>query len=286
MSLIKFLFLLVFILAIDMQVAHAGNWPQPKGGYYIKLSEWWMVSDKHFDSNGDLQSNILEYGYYATTLYAEYGLGKRTTLTLHFPFINYAYTVLNSAQVKQSILKTGDADVGLKYGLNIEEPLTLSASLILGLPLGYNENGALLTGDGEFNQMIKLDALKYFTLLKANTWLNIYTGFNNRSSGFADELHYGIQTGFDISKNKLTLILMLQGIDALGEMNNAIHVNPQSLFSNYKEYINFSPELTYYLSPTWGITIGAGTTLTGKNIFANPSFTIGIFNQMKEYNTQ
>ena len=56
-------------------------------------------------------------------------------------------------------------------------------------------------------------------------------------------------------------------------------VNPQSLFSNYREYLSLSPEIAYHIDQAWGITIRAGTAFLGKNIFASPSFTFGIFNK-------
>jgi protein XagA len=283
MSVNRLIPLLVLMFSIEIQPVIGGGWPMPKGGYFLKLSEWWMVSDKHFDSEGHIQSNLLEYGYYATTLSGEYGLGKRTTVSIQFPVINYAYSVLTSAQVKQSILKTGDVEVGLKYGLITDQPIALSASLILGLPVGYNDNDALITGDSEFNQLIRLDASKDFSFVKSNAWLNVYSGFNHRSGDFTDELHYGIESGIDFSNDILAIVVRLQGIDALGVLKTNSHVNPQSLFSNNKEYLSVTPELTYHISSMWGITIGAGIPLKGKNIFADPSFSVGIFNHNKEY---
>ncbi len=271
----KSFFLFLFI-AISASI-HAGGWPQPRGGYYLKLSEWWIVSDQHFDRNGMIQPNIVEYGYYSSTLYAEYGLSKRLTSFLNFPFINYTYTVLPTSQLKQSVWKTGDADIGLKYALIFEKPIVASASFTLGIPLGYTGSNALQTGDGEFNQLFRIDASGGFTLFRSNGWANLYTGYNHRSQDYADEVHYGFEAGLDISKDKLSITLRLAGIDALGDDENASNINPQSLFSNFREYLSFSPEITYYIRQTWGTTIGAGTALSGKNIFANTTFTIGVF---------
>lgn len=272
----KYILFLFIIISIPV---FAGGWPQLKGGYYLKLSEWWLVSDQHFDRNGMIQPNIVEYGYYATSLYVEYGFGKRLTGLLNYPFINYTYTILPISMVKQSVWKTGDADIGLKYAIIFEKPIVASGSLVFGVPLGYTESNALKTGDGEFNQLIRMDASGGIKLFNSIGWLNLYAGYNNRARGFADEVHYGLEAGMDISQDKLSITLRLAGIDVLGNDENAPSVNPQSLFSNYREYLSLSPEITYHINQSWGTTIGAGTALSGKNIFANPTISIGVFHK-------
>ena len=271
--LISLLILMVFISGRDL---YAGGWPQSKGGYFIKLSEWWMVSDQHFNGNGEPEPNFVEYGYYATSFYGEYGLSSKLTCILYFPFLNYTYNVEPSSLDRQSTWKTGDADLGLKYALTMDDPLAISSTLILGLPLGYNNNGPLITGDGEFNQILRVDAGQGFLLFKSNAWFNIYTGYNHRTNGYADEWQYGGEFGLRISNDKVSLVARLDRVDALGNGATA-PVNPQSLFSNYREYLSLSPEISYHIDNAWGITVGAGTALLGKNIFASPSFTFGIF---------
>ena len=277
---------LVVIFTCQSYYSNAQEWPLPKGAYFFRLSERWIVSDKHFDSNGQKQSNIVEHGYYSTIIRAEYGLGDRLSASLHFPVINYAYTILPSSQVRQSILNTGDADIGLKYSLSAQRHTAICASLILGLPLGYNENEALSTGDGEFNQLLRLDASQKYMLFKSNGWISIYSGFNHRSHDYADEFLYGLATGVDVSRDKLALVLRLQGIQALGETENAKHVNPLSLFSNLREYFSISPEFIYHFDPAWGVMIGATYLMSGKNTFANTSFEVGLHYKKQEYSIE
>jgi len=273
----------VFILLICSHIfnltAQAGGWPQPKGSYYFKISEWWIVSDQHFNNQGQIEANLVQYGYYATSLYGEYGFSNRLTGLVHFPFLNYTYTQLPSTLQKQSIWRTGDADIGIKYGLNFNKPIAWSASLILGFPLGYNEGDALMTGDGEFNQALRLEGSGGFRLKKNEGWAGVYTGYNRRSGDFTDEMIFGVEAGINTSNDRLTFTIRLDGIKAIGNDPNATSVNPQSLFSNYKEYLGLSPEIALHMSPSWGITIGAGTAFYGKNIFASPSFAVGVFHK-------
>ncbi len=269
----------IFCLAGFHISIFAGGWPQPKGGYFIKLSEWWIVSDQHFDFNGEVHPNLLEFGYYSTNLYAEYGFTDRTTAILYFPFLNYAYSIPPSSVGKQSIWALGDPDIALKYALVYQKPIALSVTFLSGLPLGKDrESGTagLQTGDGEWNQALILDAGTGYKVSNSTGWVNLYGGYNLRTGYFDDELLYGIEGGIHLAQNKITIAARVAGIKALGDPANALYINPQSLFSNHKEYVSLSPELSYHLG-RWGVTIGVGTALSGQNIFANTTFTIGVF---------
>ena len=258
----------------------AGGWPQPQGGYFIKLSEWWIDSDQHFDSDGIIRPNIVNYGYYATSLYAEYGISHRWTALLNFPFLNYAYTQLPSSLLKTSIWKPGDAEAGIKYALTYLRPIALSVGLSVTLPFGYEENEALQTGYGSITEMVRMDLAKSFKAFHSDAWINVHSGYRLRNKGFADEFQYGIEGGVTLPNKKLSVIARLEGITALGDDENAVRINPQSLFSNFREYVGISPEIIYHVDDNWGITLGAGFALSGQNIFANPSF-VGLFNRFQ-----
>ena len=65
--------------------------------------------------------------------------------------------------------------------------------------------------------------------------------------------------------------------------NGDAPLNAQSLFSNNKEYLSLSPEVAYHFDERWSLIVGMGTALSGKNIFANTTYTIGIVNQKKKF---
>jgi hypothetical protein len=275
---------LFFLVSLYSSLFYAGGWPQPKGGYFLKLSEWWVVSNQHFDGLGEIQPNIQEYGYYSTNLYAEYGLSQKSTLILYFPFINYTYTVIPSTFTRLSVWKTGDTDIGWKYAWTFVHPIALSSTLLIGIPIGYNENNALMTGDGEFNQEVRLDAGIGSKIFRSNGWLNIYSGYNHRTNNYADEFKFGLEGGIRFSKDKVILAVRIDGIKALGNPDNATHINPQSLFSNFREYLSISPEIGFHINKAWGVSLGIGTALSGKNIFASPTFSIGVFHKTIQQN--
>jgi hypothetical protein len=125
-----------------------------------------------------------------------------------------------------------------------------------------------------------MDVSRGFRLFKSNAWANLYTGYNHRTHDYADEFHYGFDMGADISKDKLSVIIRIAAVHALGDDAGARYINPESLFSNFKEYLSLSPEISYHINPSWGVNIGVGTALSGKNILANPTFTIGIYHKV------
>ena len=83
-----------------------------------------------------------------------------------------------------------------------------------------------------------------------------------------------------MSNNKITVIARFAGIESLGE--SSLYINPQSLYSNGREYFSLSPEVLYHFDEQWGISAGIGTAFSGKNIFASTTFTIGLFRQIKQ----
>jgi len=70
----KNIFLSLFIMLIFSSIAQAGGgWPQPKGGIYLKLSEWWIIANQHYTDQGRIDPNTTS-GIFNTSLYGEFGL--------------------------------------------------------------------------------------------------------------------------------------------------------------------------------------------------------------------
>lgn len=280
---ISFLFFSVSMMA-------GGGWPQPKGNGFFKLSQWWVIGTQHFTDTGLIDPNVTN-GIFNTSLYAEYGFTNRLTGIVYFPFYSRAYfnntvsaTTGEIIVPGESIGSIGDTDIGLQYGLITNKPVVLSASLILGLPLGNasgGTTGTLQTGDGEFNQLLKLDAGTGFKIGQLNAYATAYAGYNNRSKGFSDEFRYGIEGGATFWNNRITAIARLIGVKSLnnGTLNEI--PNSTSIFANNSEHFSFSPEIAYNINDKWGVSAGFGKALTGKVIFANTSYMAGVYYKLK-----
>lgn len=253
-----------FLVLISFNAFAGGGWPQPKGWGYFKFSQWWLISDQHYTDVGLIDPNTTS-GLFNTSLYAEYGFTNRITGIAYVPFFSRAYlnntisgTTGETLIPGESINSFGDTDLGIKYGLTLNKPVALSATLTLGLPLGKVNGGtagALQTGDGEFNQMLQFDAGTGFSLAKLSAYANAYAGVNNRTNGFSDEFRYGVEAGLTFWNDKITAIGRLYGISSFknGDLP-AERSNSTSVFANNAEHITFSPEVAYNINDKWGVS--------------------------------
>lgn len=274
-------------LLFSQPILAGGGWPQPKGWGFFKLTEWWVVSNQHFTDNGQIDPNTT-MGIFNSSLYAEYGFTNRLTGVLYFPFFSRAYmnnTVSGTTGQLlipgEAINSLGDTDLGIKYGLTVGKPVALSATLTLGLPFGKTNGGTagnIQTGDGEFNQILQMDAGAGFPIGKLNAYANAYAGFNNRTEGYSDEFRFGFEAGLTFWKKRLTAIARFTGIESFqnGDLP-AERSNSTSIFANNTEFLSFTPELAYQINDKWGVSAAVGTALYGKIIFASPSYSVGVF---------
>lgn len=264
-----------------------GGWPQLKAEGYFKLSQWWLTADQHYTDAGLIDPNITT-GIFNTSLYAEYGFTNRLTGVLYMPFFSRAFNNNQVSGTTGEILTPGDAinsfgdtDIGIKYGLTKPgSAIAVSATLTLGIPLGVEIGGSqnnLQTGDGEFNQLLKIDAGKSF----GKAYGNIYAGYNNRSKGFSDEVHYGVEAGVQLLNRKFWLIGRVFGVSSMRNGDNTIGTNSTSIFANNIEYTSASLEAAFYLRKHMGISGTVANAFRGELILARPSYAAGIFFELK-----
>lgn len=268
-----------------------GGWPKGKGEGYYKLSQWWVVSGAHFTDAGTTDPNVTS-GIFNTSLYAEYGITDRLTGVLYFPFFSRAYmnnlvsgTTGDIIAPGDAINSIGDTDIGLKYGLNKGKKVALAATLTLGLPLGISEGGVagnLQTGDGEFNQIVQMDAGYSFKVHpKVATYANAYVAYNNRTSGFSDEFRYGIEVGAGLFNQKWWLIGRLNGVESMQNGSLAGDINSTSIFANNTEFTSWSFETAVYATKKLGFSASYSSAFRGRLIFAAPAFSLGVFLDIK-----
>lgn len=280
------IFVLVFAIS-GQELLAGGGWPQPKGRGFFKLTQWWLIADQHYTSTGLIDPNLTN-GIYNTSLYGEYGFTDRLTGVLYFPFLSRAYfnnsvsgTTGETLIPGEAINSVGDTDLGIKYAILKKGPVALSATLTLGIPLGNDSGGTtgqLQTGDGEFNQLIQVDAGTGFRIGKLPAYANVYTGFNNRTNGFSDEFRYGAEVGVSFLKDKrLTAIFRFYGVESFqnGTLNS--ESTGTSIFANNSEHLTFAPEIAFDLTKKWGVSVGTGLALRGRLIYAAPSYNVGVY---------
>jgi hypothetical protein len=260
---------------------NAGGWPQPKGGGYFKLDHTFIIASDFYNPGGDVEP-LRTLGNYSTSLYGEFGFTKRFTGVAYIPF--WVRNTLNETVGNQSgnvlepgrtIDAFGDVDLGIKYGILINTPVVLSATLTLGLPTGDadNEDG-LLTGDGEFNQLLRLEAGAGL----GRAWVGAGLVYNNRTEGFSDEFRFNFEFGYKMLKDRLFLIAKLDGVESFGN-GNAKEGN--ALFSNNLEYVSPQLEAAWKLNDKWGVSYRIGGAVSGQNVLAAPSHSFGVFFELR-----
>ena len=281
---VRHLFVL-FTLLGSHQLLAGGGWTHPKGKGFFKISQWWVIANKHYTSTGTVTGNPT-MGNFNTSLYGEYGLTDRLNAQLYFPFFSRAF---NNTQVfsnqappepGRAVNTIGDTDIGLKYALVMNKPIVLAGYFWLGLPTGKGSDGdnipVLLTGDGEFNQMVGLVGS---TSQSFGSWVNAYTSvdvaYNNRTNGFSDEFRLNFELGAVI-KNKLILAYKLRWLKPLKETGST-QVTGSSIFSNNVEYVGYAYEAAYNITQKLGLSFAYGAVYSAKLIFANPSYEVGVY---------
>jgi protein XagA len=279
---IKRITLSLCLVGIAFSSMAGGGWPQPKGKGYFKLGQSYLFSAQYYDGLGNIIALTPSYGFFSTSFYGEYGITNRLTGIIYMPF--FARAVKNELQYNQSGIREagdalnsfGDTDISIKYGLIVNKPIVVSASILFGLPLGNNGAGnasALQTGDGEFNQMLRIDASHSFH--PKPVYVSVYAAFNNRTKGFSDEVRFGAEVGLTLKK--FIPILKLNVVKSLFNGDFAASENGSSIFSNNTEYVSPTIELNYQITDKVGVTGSGGFAFAAKNILASPNWGLGVY---------
>lgn len=266
-----------------------GQWTRERGNGYYKLSAWYLEADQHYTDTGAIEPNATR-GQFNLNLYAEYGITDRWNMVGYVPFFSRTYqndifskTTGELITPGESVNSIGDIDLGITYGLIQNEKLALSTTLLFGIPSGNDSggsDGSYQTGDGEFNQMVRIAAGKPFSFAKLPAYAKAYLGYNNRTQNLSDELRAGAELGLQFF-NRLWVAGKLDVVQSMHNGTLSAQNSQGSIFANNVEFIGLGAEVAYYISPKWGISATYGGALDGRIIYADPSFAIGVFLDIK-----
>lgn len=274
----KYLFIII-LTGFQYFYLNAQAWTKPKGEGFYKLDYTLIQTNQVYDPSGKIVP-FRTLGNHTLSLYGERGITDNFTIQAYVPF--FVRNVLNETKGAQTgvILEPGieennigDIDIAFRYALPLGS-LPVSVTLLLGLPTGNNtQNSGLFTGDGEFNQMLKISTGVGGT----KWWTQFGCGFNNRTKGFSDELRYDAEFGYKMLSDKLLTIFKLSGIESLNNGTEA--ASSTGLFSNNVEFLSPGLEFLYYIKPKIGLSFRAAGAFKGQNVLAAPSFSFGVFAQ-------
>ncbi|MFT4770979.1 MAG: hypothetical protein ACI9CP_000869 [Cryomorphaceae bacterium] len=276
----KKLFLLLVLGCVLSSATAGGGWTYVKGKGFVKLSQNAILSDQLFNPDGDI-IDITTIGYYATSVYAEYGLTDKFTAIAYVPF--FTRNTLNKTQFRFSGMEIpgdelnafGDVDLSLQYGFYKSDTWVASVRVLFGLPTGEvsgGETGILQSGDGEFNQMLRFDVSRP---ISEHAWISVYAGLNNRTNDFSDEYRLGAEIGTKFWTN----FLAIAKVDVVQSFFNGDADPSQggTIFSNNTEFISPSLEMAYEMKNEIGFFLSAAGAFAGKNILAAPNYGLGVY---------
>jgi hypothetical protein len=276
----KKLFLLLVLGCVLSSATAGGGWTYVKGKGFVKLSQNAILSDQLFNPDGDI-IDITTIGYYATSVYAEYGLTDKLTAIAYVPF--FTRNTLNKTQFRFSGMEIpgdelnafGDVDLSLQYGFYKSDTWVASVRVLFGLPTGEvsgGETGILQSGDGEFNQMLRFDVSRP---ISEHAWISVYAGLNNRTNDFSDEYRLGAEIGTKFWTN----FLAIAKVDVVQSFFNGDADPSQggTIFSNNTEFISPSLEMAYEMKNEIGFFLSAAGAFAGKNILAAPNYGLGVY---------
>lgn len=273
--------LLAFAL-LTGQNAYANGWPQPKGHGFFKLDFSMIRARQFFGMDGntyDINGAGTLLGNYTTAFYGEYGITDRITAIAYVPFlvrntVNEGVGAITGEVLQPGLSNTafGDADLGLRVGLLRKGSWVLSASATLGIPSGDYRNADLLyTGDGEANQLVKLE----WGYGRARWYAAGNVGFNNRTKGFSEEFRFHAEAGYWLFPGRLLASIKLAGVQSFN--NGEPTSSGNGLFSNNVEYISPQFGLAWEHKGAWGISALIAGAVQGQNVLAAPATSVGLY---------
>ena len=282
--------ILSLLFVFSCQLFTHAQWLEKKGDGYFKLGAWSLIADQHYTPSGKIDPNATR-GIFNLNIYGKYGLSDNWNFVAYIPFYVKSYQNHEVSSVTNETLlegeefnSFGDMDLGIEHRLFKKSKHAFSATLTLGIPSGKSRagsDGSYQTGDGEFNQEIRFNAGTSFKISKLSFYAKGYLGFNNRTENFSDEVRSGFEFGTSFFQKKLFLLMRSNIVKSLRNGSlNAANSNG-SIFANNVEFTGLGGEIAWKFTESLGISLGYGGALSGKVIYAAPSYGAGIFYLLK-----
>lgn len=271
---------LIFILTLLTGSVFASAWPQKRGHGYYRIGFRMIRADQFYEPDGT-KVDIATLSEYTTTLYGEHGLSNRLTLVASVPVFKRV-TLNRQVGTSGFVYFAGDAkngiadtDVGLRFGLLQNNSTVLSAELLLGLPVGdHDHEHGLLTGDGEFNQHLKLQF--GYSFYPTAAYVTGEIGVNQRSEGYSDEFHYTAELGYWLTP-WLLASFKLRGVESFENGVDTVLGGAAGLYGNDQRYLAYGPEVAFLFTPALGMSLAVEGATRGRHIPAAPAFSLALF---------
>ena len=277
----------LFLLLLFIGTSVHAQWAQEKGKGYYKVGVWWLEADEHYTNVGAIDPNATR-GLFISSFFGRYGLNENLTVVGYIPHTR----VYQNSQVFSSGRATisgeefsslGDSNLGLEYQWYRKRGWAISTSLTLGLPTGNSSggsDGSYQTGDGEFNQIVRLHFGRSYRLWQHRFYAKANFGINQRSKGFSDEFRAGVETGTKILAQKVLVLGRVNLIESFQNGTLDASTSNGSIFANNVEVINLGSELIFDLYKNWRFSLSASYPVRGRVIYRAPALSTGLSLQL------
>ena len=263
-----------------VQPTHADGWVLKRGRGFYKVGYRMVRATQYYEPNGN-RIQIPTLSDYTFSFYGEYGLTDGITVLAYVPFFERITLNQQVGRTSGFVFSEGDAEsgiadpiVGARIGLIQDGPTVLSATFRLGLPFGNDtQPNGLLTGDGEFNQIVTLEAGHSFYPIPA--YATASAGVNQRTQGFSDEVVYTLEAGYTVAE-RFTLAAKVRGVEPLRNGDPTVG-GQRGLNGNDQRYLAYGAELIYTHRDTYGLSVGVESVTRAQNVLSAAAFSAGLF---------
>ena len=269
------------LLILFSTIIYGDGWTKKAGSGYYAVDIRSLNASKYHNSNGDNIeiNNVMDLAF---NLYSEYGLTDDLTLKLNFPFYKIlTYDSPESGANDNIDLDNdgiGDLDLGIRYKITKIGATVFAVGLNLGIPISsddvYGQENKFALSDGEFNQIISLEA--GHSLYPLPAYISGSIKFNNRNEGYSDQIYAGVESGYKVQKD-LLLNLRFNYLKSLKNGSKEVFENVIPIQANDQEYLAVRFGAFYNFYKNYGIAATADLGLAAKNVLSAPVFSIGFY---------
>lgn len=276
---------LLLICSLPVVAFAQSPWVRSKAGFYAQAA-WQFIPaydavypDNNVSGTTPLHRKISEATF---QLYGEYGITRRTTLTIALPlrFLRSGQTIITplpDGYAAGTLVGIGNVSLSLRRTLHTGK-ITLAGTVRLDAPTNINDaEPGLRAGYNAFTCVPMLNAGRGFR----HAYVFAYAGYGLRTNGYNDFLHAGLEGGWHFKKwwltgfSELNLPLANTG-DADGppmpRQNLLTH-----LYVNNQGYLSIGLKSQIELHRFYGIALSAAGAAWGRNVPAQPAFSAGIY---------
>lgn len=272
-----FVFIFSGLLLAGQHLLAQSPWVRSKAGFYAQLS-WQFIPEYHkrFSDNANLRYMHRAIREDAVQLYGEYGLSRKTTATIALPLRR----IESGAQIRASgdyaagtLLGIGNISLGIRHSLG-GDAVKAAASLRVDLPTqAYQSESGLRTG---FPATTILPMISVGRGYRRAYWF-AYGGYGFRTEGYNHFINLGLEAGLKLRKFWLIGFTDVHDPTTRPEVELPLFNQQSSLYVPNQAYVAVGGKISWSPSRFWGITGSAAGAAYGRNVPAQPAYSLGAF---------